>query len=323
MERAAALMVTLALLPFAGSVGGGLGGDVKKVIEGNIVSPQIYEDTISYLEFTGGASYDVYYLKTGGISSYKDAKVIETGIKIPRNLYHISNCALIEEKILYASDWNIFVYNLSTGEEIQITGNEGLNRRDGKYNMPFLWQGKVCYTEWRRDKEKNYDVPIICSYDLGAREEKEIAEGNLGGSRSSYFGEKLVFKNGSPFVYNYTTREISPLPIADVDEYSVFGDKMVYSTADRKLYTYDMNDKTRRLLTTDLGRGLRIFGIYGENVVYCDSENRVILYSIVKNEKKVIGEMENNIHEVSMYEDEIVLTTGDGLYYIRVKGGEK
>ena len=126
-----------------------------------------------------------------------------TEIQITKNF---SDCpAIYDNKIVWQDkrngNWNIYMYDLSTKKETQITTN--------KFDQinPDIYGNKVV---WQDERKGNWDIYM---YDLSTKKETQITTNASNSERPDIYGDKIVWsddRNGKGYDHGLSRSYYSP-----------------------------------------------------------------------------------------------------------------
>jgi len=293
-------MIVLALLPFARSVDGGSGVEVKKIAEG-VSDPAIWNNTIAYV-------------RDGTIHLY-DGKEIDTGIKFSGTSY--SWIELKEGKCVYPAGKKLTVYDIDENRSWEI---------DTRYNCTsaILWNDGIIYVEWElyHTPPTSGSRPKIYFYDFDTGEKTFIAEGQLPYIKSPVIRDYLPYWSMEEGwrVYELNRKREKPLSGFGAGAFryaSIYEDMIVYGSS-MQIHVYDM-EKNK---DTFLCRGdPHSASIWGDNVVYVDPDGILVVFNLETMKRTPIQEVKKP-GRTALYKNQVVWCDGEELYYAKIGGGE-
>jgi beta propeller repeat protein len=225
--------------------------------EYSVYAPDIYEDTIIWCE-----------------DFHKDSNIIKDFIK-----YCTDSIKIILEYIVRFELWprypgevkcNIWMYNLSTHQKIQLATNESNTA------IPKIYGDKVV---WEASCEENGTIDIYM-YDLSTHRKTQITISGLAISPFIY-RDKIIFldsRNGNhlTYMYNISTATETRFPTNDSTRgaCSIYEDRVVYgSNSDGRssnIYVYNLSTQQEtRITTTGFASSP---AIYGDRIVWMDEQ---------------------------------------------------
>lgn len=126
-------------------------------------------------------------------------------------------------------NWDIYMYDLSTEEEIQITTDPGYQI------LPAIYEDKIVWQDFRNGDPVQYLNPDIYMYDLSTEEKVQITSNPELQTRPAIYGDRIVWqdsRNGNWDIYMYDLSKEKEIQISGNpggDEYpSIYKDKIVW-----------------------------------------------------------------------------------------------
>ncbi|MGB9928640.1 MAG: PKD domain-containing protein [Methanosarcina sp.] len=257
-------------------------------------SPSIYENKIVWTDWRNG-NWDIYM--------YDFLAKKET--QITTNTSDQLNPVIYGDIIVWEDgrhggtfngypigNWDIYMYDLSTKKETQITNNESCQ------DSPVIYENKIVWQDTRSDKNKgsNY-VPIhdIYMYDISTHKETQITANQSQQITPAIYKDRIVWadnRNGNwdIYMYNMSTAEERQIMTTESEQAdsanqgyqlnpAIFNDIIVYevglSTAVDNyfdLYVYNLATSRENRITY-AGINHEHPAIYGDNIVWRDYRN--------------------------------------------------
>jgi beta propeller repeat protein len=199
---------------------------------------------------------------------------------------------------------DMYMYNLSTSTETQIT-IRGLASNPAIYGDRIVWR----------------DFGNIFMYNLSTSTETRIATSGLS-SIPAIYGDRIVWqkdtRNGNDDIYMYNLSTATETQIATNESYHyspvIYGDRIVYEAyrnGNYDIYMYDLSTSKETQITTT-GLHQRVCpAIYGDRIVWQDDRNRnagIYMYNLSTHKETQIATTtdESSQYEPSIYGNRIV-----------------
>ena len=219
-----------------------------------------------------------------------------TEAQITTNKSNQTSPAIYGDNIVFFDDqgghYNIYVYNLSTSRESQITFN------DTYYNTatgPAIYGDRVVWQEYRSTIPGVWDKADIHMYNLSTSTEIQITDSGQAFCPDIY-GDRIVWtdiRNGKADIYIYDLSTSKETRITTNESYqgdpSIYGDKVVWQDSRNgdghnptDIYMYDLST-SREIQITDDDSDQYSPDIYGDRIVWADWRNRgwdIYMYNI-------------------------------------------
>ncbi|WP_232308493.1 PKD domain-containing protein [Methanosarcina lacustris] len=231
-------------------------------------------------------------------------------------------------------NWDIYMYDLSTSTETQITTNESCQTNPAIYGDKIVWQdsrngGSGDY--W--DPTGNWDIYM---YDISTSTETQITTNESCQTNPAIYGDKIVWqddRNGNRDIYMYDLSTSTETRIttneSNQSEPVIYGDKIVwvdelriddpeiavdpYFSINNFICVYDLSTSTE----TRLPSGLRIWNpsIYGDIIVWDQEDsiadnNMIVMYDLSTSTSNMIAIERTASPDI--YKDRIVWTQNYG-----------
>jgi beta propeller repeat protein len=214
-------------------------------------------------------------------------------------------------------NWDIYMYDLSTSMETQITSNNSTQSNPSIYENRIVWQDL---------RNGNWDIYM---YDLSTSMETRITTNESNQTLPAIYDDKIVWqddRNGNlnVYMYNLSTSTETQITIneSNQSEPAIYGDKIVwvdevqidnavdpYFSINNNICVYDLATSTE----TRLPSGLRIWNpsIYKDVVVwgqedFVGNNEMIIMYNLSTSTGDLIAYERTGSPDI--YEDRIVWT---------------
>ncbi|NLN44732.1 MAG: PKD domain-containing protein, partial [Methanosarcina sp.] len=168
-------------------------------------------------------------------------------------------------------NWNIYMYDLSTNTETQIT-DTGLALWP---SAPVIYGDRIV---WVDERNGNLDIYM---YDLSTKKEAQITNNTSDQFLPAIYGNRIVWvddRNGNWDIYMYdvSTKRETQITTSKSDQYypAIYGNKMVwldYSNENANIYMYDLSTHQETQITTS-GSAYDP-AIYGDKIVWSETRN--------------------------------------------------
>lgn len=233
-----------------------------------------YEDDNSV-----GAPYiygnKIYYTKPFelGIFSYDILTGVKSRIYLPPIDTQIDNFKVYGNKLVWQENRNgnldIFMYDLSTNRERQITSDPSFQLNPEIYGNKIIWEDN-----------RNQNIYNIYLYDLSTNTERRIAEGN----NPSIYNEKIVYaRSNNIYLYDLSTNQEMQITNTGLPKNnpSIYMNKIVWQEnrdGNDDVFVYDLTTNMERRVTDDAinQRAPLIFGnriVWEQNVTFFNNVN--------------------------------------------------
>ena len=252
-------------------------------------SPEVYKDRIVWVDERNG-SPDIYLQN---LTSKKQTRITTSGKaynpKIDGNrIVWVDgrNGGSLNEYNSLVGNWDIYMYDISTGKETQITTNESNQRH------PDIFGDRIV---WKDDRNMDWEhlpqnMPFYM-YNLSTSVETPIyTSGYYVWDGPSIYGDRIVWMEEGPstnyviYTYDLSTSTETEIIDSNYDIHSYGYDSqpaiygsiivLVYSagSSNQDIYMYDLSTSTETRITTNESykRGP---AIYGNRIVWTDYRN--------------------------------------------------
>jgi beta propeller repeat protein len=239
--------------------------------------------------------------------------------QITTDSYLPTNPSISGDKIVWEEDRNgnddIYLYDLSTNQETQITEYGGEN--------PSISGDKIVW-------EDDYDIYM---YDLSTNQEIQITTGSIFTKNPSISGDKIVWKeSGIIYMYDLSTNQEIQITTGSflTKNPSISGDKIVWEddrNGNDDIYMYDLSTNQETQITTDSNTQTNP-SISGDKIVWEDDRNGnfdIYMYDLSTNQETQIVKYSNPFfrhveanpsisEDKIIWEDDRVLEGRGGIY---------
>jgi beta propeller repeat protein len=172
---------------------------------------------------------------------------------------------------IYDPNWDIYIYDLSSSIETQITTNES------NQSGPVIYGDRIVWTD---DRNGNYDVYM---YDLSSSTETQITISESNQSDPAIYEDRIVWaddRNGNTDIYMYDLSSSTETQIttneSNQSDPAIYGDRIIW-TDDRNgiadiytpdVYMYNLSTFTETQIAGSEGFFEYGPAIYGDRIVY-------------------------------------------------------
>jgi beta propeller repeat protein len=182
---------------------------------------------------------------------------------------------------------DIYMYNITTATETQITTNES------NQSMPAIYGDRIV---WQDERNGNSD---IYTYDLSTLKETQITTNKSGQIFPAIYGDRVVWQDersgiGDIYMYDFSTHKETPITSYNSTiqwEPAIYGDKIVWADlrygqdeGEACIFMYDISTHKETQIT---GTGSYDAGsphIYGDKIVYYNAEMyEIFVYDLSTN----------------------------------------
>jgi len=270
-------------------------------------NPAIYGDKVVWTD-------NVY----GGIIHMRDLSTGEE-TRITNRLTSLST--IYGDRIVWVSADNIYVHNISSSAEIQIT-NESLN--EGQKEFLGISGDRIVWEDDRDKNDSNGNWNIYV-YNLSTSSETRITyvpvtTGSFA-TIVSIYGDRIVWvgrndsetwKNTDIYMYDFSSSTETRLTTSG-SAYSpkIYGDRIVYMdrrSGKSEIYLYNISTSTETQVTTD-GLSHSISAIYGDRIVWEENRNGnwdIYMYDLSTSMETQITTDKSDQRKPDIYGDRIV-----------------
>jgi PGF-pre-PGF domain-containing protein len=186
----------------------------------------------------------------------------------------LSSPAIYGDRIVWldrnGENYNIYIHNVSTSTETQITINGSTSRYPSIYGDRIVWE----------DSRNGYSD--IYTYDLSTSKETQITTDKSSQSDPAIYGDRIVWvdqRNEKQNIYMYDISTSTESQITN-DDYqvnpSIYGDTIVWEGNQNGkpcIYMYDIPTSTKNLVTTNSQLYGYFSAIYEDRIVWQDGRN--------------------------------------------------
>jgi beta propeller repeat protein len=202
--------------------------------------------------------------------------------------------AIWEDRVVW-TDWRsgspqIFFYNITSGEELQISTNTTYAE------FPDIWDNAIVWQDWRNE---NYDIYL---YNLQTGVETQVTDDSSDQIRPGISGNTIIwedYRNGESYIYSYDIASGQEKKCTEDPSYefspAIYGSTIVWQdwrNENYDIYMYDLATGTETQLTGDPSDQTNPALCEG-NVVWEDSRDgisQIYLYNLTtKDEVRISG----------------------------------
>ncbi|WP_292379192.1 PGF-pre-PGF domain-containing protein [Methanosarcina sp. UBA289] len=195
---------------------------------------------------------------------------------------------------------DIYMYNLSTSKETQITTNSSYKGELAIYGNRIVW--------------KNYlnGEPDIYTYDLSTHKETQITNGTGYPTDYDIYGDRIVWHdnlNNSIYMYNLSTHKKTQIPTSGTAYYpAIYGDRIAW-ISEGNIYLYDLSTSKETQITT--GKTAYNPAIHEDKIVWEDyrSGHNIYMYNLSTSQETQIT-TSGIAYNPDIYGDRIVWRNG-------------
>jgi len=245
----------------------------------NQIDPAIYGNRIVWDDDQNG-NRDIYMYD---LSTKKESKITTSGKALRPRIYGNRivwmdgrNGGSLDESNWADGNWDIYMYDLSTCTEYQITTNESTQE------YPDIYEDKIV---WEDNRNIDHHRCDIFMYDLSTKKESCIFKEEFQSSDPKIYGDRIVWMHEDGMGYYYIAMyNISTSTKGGIGEYdadsnnpAIYGNRIVWEDGrnaapgypNRDIYMYDLSTSTETQITTDESPQ-RSPAIYGDRIVWED-----------------------------------------------------
>ena len=232
-------------------------------------------------------------------------------VSIATNTAEQFNPCIYENKIVWEDSRNgnsdIYMYDLTTGQERQITTDTDYQENPAIYADKVVWEDK---------RNGNSDIYL---YDLTTGQETPITTNTADQSDPAIYIDKIVWedkRNGNSDIYMYdlTTGQETQITTNTVSQYdpAIYSDKIVWEdkrNGNSDIYMYDLTTGQETPITTNTASQ---YGpaIYADKIVWADYRNDgyadIYMYDLTTGQETPITTNTASQYGPAIYADKIV-----------------
>jgi len=218
---------------------------------------------------------------------------------------------------------NIFMYNLTTSTETQITHNESYQEYPDIYSpVPDIYADRAVWVDYRNSNVDPWNTDIYM-YNISTSTESQITTDGSFQSNPVIYGDNIVWEDrrSGPDIYMYNVSTLTETRInGDGDQYfpAIYDDKIVrlYSrNGNMDIYLYNISTHQETQITNDEYDQYDI-SIYGDMIVWADPSYGswdIYMYNLSTSRKTQITTDTASQRNPDIFEDKIVWEDGRNL----------
>ncbi len=209
-------------------------------------------------------------------------------------------------------NWNIYMYDISTKKETQITNSESYKRNPAIYGDRIVWE------DYHNGRE-NWDIHM---YDLTISKETQIPTSNElweSAENPAIYGDKIVwacwFEDFSDiYMYDLSTSKETHIAGGRARNHAIYGDNIVWTNFavydrgyDYDIYAYNISTNTQTRITTN--ESAFYPAIYEDRIVWVDWRNgvdNIYMYDLSTSKETQITNSESYKQNPAIYGNRIV-----------------
>ena len=243
----------------------------------------------------------------GGASFVETPLIVQSG--------HQWCPAIDQDKIVWSDsrngNYDIYMYDLTTGQERQITSDSS------EQVAPAICGSLIAWEDYRNVENGDGSVDIYL-YDLATGQERALVTNPATQHSPAIYGSRIVWvdnRNGNWDIYMYDIASDTETRITSdsSDQFSpaVYGDKIVWEdhrNGNADIYVFDIQTGAETCITDDPGDQY-LPAIYGDRVVWEDYRNEladIYLYDLSTGEESRITTDPSDQHLPSIFMNRIV-----------------
>ncbi|WP_052730787.1 PKD domain-containing protein [Methanosarcina horonobensis] len=232
--------------------------------------PAIYGDKIVWRDYQICGNNENYNLSVYDISTAEK-------FQITKNVSEDSIPAIYEDKIVWHNSRNgvddIYMYNLSTSTEYQITSNRVALH-------PAIYADRIVWTDYRNGN------PNICMYNLSASKETQITDSEYPQLYPSIYGDTIVWAgdrggrryslNSDIYMYNVSTSKITQITNSEsASRPKIYKENIIWMDSRNGSWNiYMYNISTQEEFQVSRGESGQMWpAIYDDRIVWKDNRN--------------------------------------------------
>lgn len=259
--------------------------EIHTTNKSNQTNPAIYGDKVVWQDDRNGGS-DIYLQD---LTTKKQTRVTTSGKAYNPRIN--GNRIVWQDKRNGQDNWDIYMYDISSGKETQITTNESNQTNPDIFGDRIVWFDDR--NIGKNVDENTYGHPLIYMYNVSTFVETPINYEEIfyfvWGSPRIY-GDRIVWMaegvgtNYNIYIYDLSTSKTTmiepPLSAGSDSDPAIYGNRIVWTRGEMSpgndnndIYMYDLSTSTGTQITTnEYMQGEP--AIYGDRIVWVDERNR-------------------------------------------------
>ena len=284
----------------------------------------IYGDRIVWTDWRNGwyNNYDIYMYD---LSTYKETQIttsksnqMEPAIYGDRIVWMDDRNGGGREYGQYVGNWDIYMYDLSTHKETQITTNESNQMEPAIYGDRIVWTDGRNGGGWENVRlTGNWDIYL---YDLSTSTEYQITTNNAMQSFPAIYGDRIVWEdnrseNWNIYMYDLSTHQEFQITtnLSYQQEPEIYEDKIVWvdhRSGIGNIYMYNISTSKETQITNKLSHSLPMgLDIYNDRIVYTNhSDQNIYMYDLSTSIETQITTSKSYLGYPKIFSDKILWT---------------